>query len=64
MHFQKCFDHDDAETTSRMLTLFLTELALMLMMMMMVMMMMMMMMMTVCVADISTSGSRRWRRKV
>ena len=59
MHFQKCFDHDDAETTSRMLTLFLTELALMLMMMMM-----MMMMMTVCVADISTSGSRRWRRKV
>ena len=60
MHFQKCFDHDDAETTSRMLTLFLTELALMLMMMMM----MMMMMMTVCVADISTSGSRRWRRKV
>ena len=61
MHFQKCFDHDDAETTSRMLTLFLTELALMLMMMMM---MMVMMMMTVCVADISTSGSRRWRRKV
>ena len=60
MHFQKCFDHDDAETTSRMLTLFLTELALMLM----VMVMMMMMMMTVCVADISTSGSRRWRRKV
>ena len=60
MHFQKCFDHDDAETTSRMLTLFLTELALMLMMMVM----MMMMMMTVCVADISTSGSRRWRRKV
>ena len=59
MHFQKCFDHDDAETTSRMLTLFLTELALMLMMMVM-----MMMMMTVCVADISTSGSRRWRRKV
>ena len=59
MHFQKCFDHDDAETISRMLTLFLTELALMLMMMVM-----MMMMMTVCVADISTSGSRRWRRKV
>ena len=59
MHFQRCFDHHDAETTSRMLTLFLTELALMLMMMMM-----MMMMMTVCVADISTSGSRRWRRKV
>ena len=57
MHFQMCFDHDDAETTSRMLTLFLTELALMLMMMVM-------MMMTVCVADISTSGSRRWRRKV
>ena len=57
MHFQRCFDHYDAETTSWMLTLFLTELALMLMMMMM-------MMMTVCVADISTSGSRRWRRKV
>ena len=63
MHFQKCFDHDDAETTSRMLTLFLTELALMLMMMVK-MVMMMVMMMTVCVADISTSGSRRWRRKV
>ena len=63
MHFQRCFDHYDAETTSWMLTLFLTELALMLMMMMM-MMVMMMMMMTVCVADISTSGSRRWRRKV
>ena len=60
MHFQRCFDHYDAETTSWMLTLFLTELALMLMMMVM----MMMMMMTVCVADISTSGSRRWRRKV
>ena len=59
MHFQRCFDHYDAETTSWMLTLFLTELALMLMMMVM-----MMMMMTVCVADISTSGSRRWRRKV
>ena len=59
MHFQRCFDHYDAETTCRMLTLFLTELALMLMMMVM-----MMMMMTVCVADISTSGSRRWRRKV
>ena len=57
MHFQRCCDHHDAETTSRMLTLFLTELALMLMMMVM-------MMMTVCVADISTSGSRRWRRKV